>query len=104
MLVKTGMTLPDAVILSANSMEDFFAFCALNNLGYTDNILPGATLQSTGISYIASSVPNFDYITVKPVNVMVGQTLMDMATQQLGSLEGWFALALLNNMAYSDDL
>lgn len=104
MLVEVGQTLLDAVILSANSMEDLFTFCALNNLGYTDNITPGASLQATGLSYVPSSVPSYDYITVKPVNVMLGQTIMDMATQQVGSIEGMFALAALNNMAYSDGL
>lgn len=38
------------------------------------------------------------------VTVKQGQTLPDMAMQTLGSMEGLFALALLNGLSITDDL
>lgn len=102
--VKAGMTLMGAVITSAGSLEDYFAFCALNGLGYSDDVQAGQTLQGTGLLYQISRPPTNDHITIKPVLVQFNQTIADMAIQQLGSLEDVFALARLNNMAFSDDL
>jgi len=104
MRVEQGMTLVDAVIATAGSMEDYFAFCALNDLGYTDDVQSGESLQATGNKYQASARLTNDHITIKPVFTLFNQTVFDMATQQLGSLEAVFALAQLNNMALSDDL
>jgi len=102
--VKAGMTLMDGVIASAESLEDYFAFCALNGLGYSDDVQAGQTLQGTGLLYQINRPPTNDHITIKPVLVQFNQTLADMAIQQLGSLEDFFALAKLNNMAFSDDI
>jgi hypothetical protein len=43
-------------------------------------------------------------IVDKQTKVMPGQTLLDLAMQQLGSIEAVFALALLNNMSITNDL
>jgi hypothetical protein len=102
--VKQGMTMLDAVIASAGSLEDWFAFCALNNLCYGANVTAGQQLAGTGNLYQASSKPDFSYLGVKPVTVLQGQSSMDMSIQQLGSLESWFALCALNGLGYSDDL
>ena len=102
--VNAGMTLMDGVIASAGNLEDYFAFCAVNGLGYSDEVQSGQALQSTGLSYQISRPPTNDHITIKPVLVLFNQTVMDMAIQQLGSLEAVFALAQLNNMAVSDDI
>jgi hypothetical protein len=102
--VKQGMSQLDAVIASAGSLEDWFAFAALNGLGYSDDVETGQTLKSTGLIYQVNVPPNNDHVTVKPVYPLQNQTLMDMAIQQLGSIEAFFALANLNGMAFSDDL
>lgn len=102
--VKAGMSLMDAVIASAGSLEDYFAFCALNGLSYSDDIQAGQALQGTGLLYQIGRPPTNDHITIKPVLVQFNQTIADMAIQQLGSLEDVFTLAKLNNMAFSDDL
>ena len=38
------------------------------------------------------------------MNIMAGQTLLDLAMQKLGSVEAVFALSLLNGMSVTDDL
>lgn len=102
--ILVGMNPIDAAIVSGGSAEDVFAFCFLNGLGLTDDLAPGAIYQGTGMAYQASSVITNPQITSKPVNVLPGQTLLDIAMQQLGSVEGVFALALLNQMSITGDL
>jgi hypothetical protein len=102
--VSKGMSLLDAVVASAGSLEDWFAFCLLNNLGFSDDVQPGELLQATGLSYPISRPPTNDQVTIKQVLTLFNQTSMDMSIQQLGSLEAWFALCALNGLNYSDDL
>ena len=102
--VKSGMTLLDAAAASAGSAEDFFSFVLLNGLSFTDDIAPGTVLQTTGKTYKASLPPNNDHITVKAILIFPGQTLADMAIQQLGSVEAIFALANLNGLSISDEI
>jgi len=102
--VLAGMTIPDAVIASAGSLEDLIAFCQLNGIGITDDLSAGETLQSTGLSYEpASSITNSQLITA-PVKIMPGQTPPDMAIQMLGSLEALVELAVLNGISVTADL
>ena len=99
-----GMNQLDAAIASAGSIEDIFAFCALNGIGLTDDLEAGTFLQGTGQTYQASSVVTNNQVVSKVVKVMAGQTLFDMAMQQLGNIEAVFALALLNAKSITADL
>ena len=99
-----GMNQLDAAIASAGSVEDVFAFCALNGIGLTDDLQPGTFLQGTGKTYQAASVVTNLQIVAKAISVMAGQTLLDLAMQQLGSIEAVFAMAFLNKMSITNDL
>lgn len=102
--ILVGMNTLDAAIVSAGSAEDIFAFCLLNGIGITDDLTPGAVLQPTGQTYQAASVITNGQIISKPVNVLPGQTLLDLAMQQLGSAEAAFGLAVLNSLNLTADL
>ncbi|MFS2189808.1 hypothetical protein ACCC92_24240 [Mucilaginibacter sp. Mucisp84] len=43
-------------------------------------------------------------LNTKPVEVLEGQTLADLAIQNFGSIEAWFSFAELNGKAITDDL
>jgi hypothetical protein len=93
------MTVLDAVISEAGSLEDLIAFCQLNGIGISDGLTPGDVLEATGNSYPPGSVVTNSQLTTAPVNILPGQTLADMAIQTQGSLESLVALAVLNNMS-----
>jgi len=93
------MSVLDAVIAEAGSLEDLIAFCQLNGIGITDDLTPGEVLQSTGNSYAPSSSVTNSQLVTAPVNILPGQTLADMAIQTLGSLENLIALAVLNGLS-----
>lgn len=94
--ILVGMNTIDGAIATAGSAEDIFAFCALNGIAITADLVPGEVLQGTGLTYRASSaVPNSQVVS-KPVAVLQGQTLLDVAIQQLGSAEGVFGLYRMN--------
>jgi len=94
----------DAAIATAGSAEDVFAFCLLNNIDLTCDLAPGAVLQRTGLSYLPASTYTNPQLTSGLVAVMPGQTWLDMAIQQLGSVEAVFALAQLNNATVTTDI
>jgi hypothetical protein len=102
--ILQGMNAIDAAIATAGSAEDVFAFCLLNNIDLTCDLAPGTVLQGTGLSYLPSSAYTNPQITSGSVTVMPGQTWLDMAMQQLGSVEAVFALAQLNNLSLTADI
>jgi len=96
------MSVLDAVIAEAGSLEDLIAFCQLNGIGITADLAPGDTLQATGNSYPPGSVVSNSQLVTAPVNILPGQTLADMAIQTQGSLESLVALVVLNNMSVTN--
>lgn len=102
--IQIGMSLADAALASAGSIEDLFSFARLNGFAITDTPQPGQELTGTGIVYRPSGTPSVAYLMVKQVPVMEGQTIADLAIQQLGSIEALFDLAKLNGFGVTNVL
>ena len=98
------MNLLDAALATAGSLEDLFALAVTNGKNITDELEPGQELVATGISYKPSSGTSSIVRETNQVLIMSGQTLLDLAMQELGSVEGAFELALLNSLAITDEL
>lgn len=102
--IEAGMNILDAALASAGSMEDLFFLASLNGLSITADLKPGTILPATGKKYQPSVLGAIANREIDQVNVLSGQTLLDMAMQKLGSLEGLFSLALLNGLSVTQTL
>jgi hypothetical protein len=102
--ILQGMNAIDSAIATAGSAEDTFAFCLLNNIDLTCDLIAGEVLQGTENTYLPSSVYSNPQVVNGAVATLPGQTWLDMAMQQLGSVEAVFALTQLNNMSVTCDI
>ncbi len=102
--VETNMNLLDAALATAGSLEDLFVLAMANGKSITDDLLPGEDLKPTGIIYKPSSSTINLVRETNQVQIMSGQTLIDLAMQETGSVEGVFQLAALNGLAITDEL
>lgn len=102
--IQAGMNFLDAALASAGSMEDLFSLALLNGKSITDDLVPGITLVSTGLKYSPSVLGAVANPDIDQVQVISSQTLLDLAIQQLGSMEAIFDLAKLNGLSISDQL
>lgn len=102
--IQPGMNILDAAIASGGSMEDVFALCFLNGKSITSDLVPGTNLQATGKQYAPSVMGAIANPTIDTIKVIAGQTLLDMAMQQLGSMDAVFSLAKLNGLSVTQQL
>lgn len=102
--VLAGMNLLDAAVMTAGSLEDLFVLAQANGKSITDELVPGEELKPTGIAYKPSSATSGIVRETNQVLIMSGQTLLDLAMQETGSVEGVFQLAVLNGLALTDEL
>ena len=98
------MNLLDAALATAGSLEDLFALALANGKSITDSLEPGQVLKPTGKVYKQSSTTLNIIRETNQVLIMSGQTLLDLAIQECGSLEGVFQLAVLNGLTITDHL
>jgi len=102
--VESNMNLLDAALASAGSLEDLFAFALANNKSITDELAPGETLKPTGKIYKPSSTTASIVRETHLVMILSGQTLLDLAIQETGSMEGLFQLLVLNQLSATEQL
>jgi len=127
--VQPGQTLADIAIQYLGSEEGVFALASINELGVTDVLTAGQQLELPEVVdkrvrrvyELGGYEPAVEQEDTEDVNaypgigisfettlsgaeILPGQTLADIAIQYLGSEEGVFALASLNNLNVTDTL
>lgn len=103
MEIKPGMNLLDAALRSG-SLEDLFSIAAINGLSITDDLQAGSVVYSSGKNYQKSSNVILPVRVSHSVVVLSGQTLLDLAIQEVGGLEAVFQLSLLNGLSITSTL
>lgn len=96
-------TMLDAALLDG-SLEAVFGVAFANGKSITDELVVGEMLQSSGLKFKPSVMAPIANPDKAQVSVMAGQTLLDLAVQELGSLEAVFALSLLNRLPTTAEL
>lgn len=102
--VIPGMSICDAALASAGSLEDLFALALLNGKSITEDLQSGVSLQSTTKKYLQSSAVTLPLREANKAEVMAGQTMLDLAIQEAGGLQAVFELSLLNQKSLTSML
>lgn len=100
--------LPHTTMLDAalqdGSLEAVFGLAFANGKSITDELVVGEVLQSSGLRFNPSVMAAIANPDKSQVSVMAGQTLLDLAVQELGSLEAVFGLSILNHLPPTAEL
>jgi hypothetical protein len=107
-IVNSDQGLIDIMIQETGSIDQFIALLANNNLGPDSEPVGGAELTTTGLS-LAKALLNtglvfypMPEVEVMAITVNNDQNLIDLITQESGSVEGLVSLLKLNNLAPDD--
>lgn len=103
--VMPGDDLVSIAVRELGSEEGVYDLARLNGLNLTDDITPGSVLNIPTGTY---KVKSADRTKIRPMAktaiVEPGQTWIDLAVQYLGSEEGGYALASLNQSELTTDV
>jgi hypothetical protein len=101
-----GQSLLDVCIREYGTLEALFVFTAGNALALDQELEPGQELVAVAFELPATviSLPVAPLPVVKKIVASEGQSLLDLAIQETGSLEGLFKISENNGLGVSQSL